>query len=231
MADFRTIPIPYGLKLVFADGTAVNWYRTSKRRTVYAEKNPHGYRFPAAASEVDEILAAMSDPAAQRPVMLDEEGRPIGAFDGGADPNPGPGGWGVVLPDGQELSGAEAHTTNNRMELTAAIHLLQATQGPLRVIGDSRYVIEGITRWIHGWRRREWRTVADKPVENRDLWEHLAAAAQGRQIHWERVSGHRGHPLNERCDRLCAEARRKLTAGGRRHKSGRLGKTASAHEQ
>lgn len=206
--DFQQVPIPYGVKLIFPDGTAVNWYRDSRRKTVYAEKNPGGHSFPRSAERLEAILAAMEGAAPER--MCDDEGRPIGAFDGGADPNPGVGGWGVVLPDGTELSGAEPHTTNNRMELTAAIQLLAATQGPLRALGDSRYVIEGITRWIHGWRQREWKTVTGKPVENRDLWEELARHARGRRIAWERIAGHRGHPLNERCDQLCAQARRQL---------------------
>ncbi|MBD3336562.1 MAG: ribonuclease HI [Candidatus Eisenbacteria bacterium] len=140
----------------------------------------------------------------------DADGRPIGAFDGGADPNPGPGGWGVVLPDGRELCGGAARTTNNRMELTAAIRLLEATSGPLHLIGDSHYVIAGITRWIHRWRRSGWRTVGGRPVENRDLWERLHALAAGRDLAWERVRGHSGHPLNERCDRLCAIGRRRV---------------------
>jgi ribonuclease HI len=211
MTEFRQIRIPYGVKLIFADGTAVNWYRDSRRRTVYAEKNPQGHVFPRAAERVEEILGALEGRAA--PQMQDDDGRPIGAFDGGADPNPGPGSWAVVLPDGRELTGVEPRTTNNRMELTSAIRLLEATRGPLRAIGDSRYVIEGITRWIHGWRQREWKTVTGKPVENRDLWEELARLAQGRRILWERVAGHRGHPLNERCDRLCVEARRKAGTG------------------
>ena len=208
MADYQQSAIPYGVKLIFPDGSAVNWYRESKRKTVYAEKNPLGHPFPRSAQKVEQILAAMS--GAPVGMMTDDEGRPLGAFDGGADPNPGVGGWAAVLPDGRELSGAVPHTTNNRMELTAAIQLLAATSGPLHAIGDSRYVIEGITRWIHAWLQRDWKTVAGKPVENRDLWEELLERARGRRIRWEQVAGHRGHPLNERCDRLCAEARRAL---------------------
>jgi ribonuclease HI len=212
--EFQQVPIPYGVKLIFPDGTAVNWYRDSRRQTVYAEKNPMGHSFPRSADRLESILAALE--GAPPEMTCDDEGRPIGAFDGGADPNPGVGGWGVVLPDGRELSGAEPHTTNNRMELTAAIQLLAATQGPLHALGDSRYVIEGITRWIHGWRQREWKTVTGKPVENRDLWEELARRAHARRITWERVPGHRGHPLNERCDQLCAKARRSLAGKGAR---------------
>jgi ribonuclease HI len=212
MTEFQQVPIAYGVKLVFSDGTAVNWYRDSRRKTVFAEKNPAGHVFPRSAEKLEQILAVLEGGAPE--VTRDDAGRGIGAFDGGADPNPGIGGWGVVLPDGGELSGTEPHTTNNRMELTAAIQLLAATRGPLHAIGDSRYVIEGITRWIHGWRQRDWKTVTGKPVENRDLWEELSRRTQGRRICWERVAGHGGHPLNERCDQLCAEARRKLRRKG-----------------
>ncbi len=208
MAHYNQTPIQYGVKLTFDDGTVVNWYRDGKKRTVYAERNPHGHPFPRTAHSIDEIVAAM-DPAADRPgpPWRDADGRPVGAFDGGASPNPGPGGWGIVLPDDSERCGGEPRTTNNRMELTGAIRLLEATRGPLRAIGDSRYVIEGITRWIAGWRKRGWQTVSKSPVENRDLWERLDALTRGREIVWERVRGHSGHPLNERCDRLCARGR------------------------
>lgn len=214
-------PIQYGVKLTFEDGTVVNWYRDGKRKTVYAERNPHAHRFPPSATRVGEILAAMgpAEDAESSPPWRDGEGRPMGAFDGGASPNPGAGGWGVVLPDGRELHGGERHTTNNRMELLAAIELLAHTEGPLRAIGDSRYVIDGITRWIHGWHKRNWKTVAGAPVENRDLWERLYDSARQRSLVWERVAGHSGHPLNERCDRLCAVGRRK--ARGRKSDSHR----------
>ncbi len=210
--DYRTSPIQYGLKITFSDGTVVNWYRDAKRKTVYPERNPHGHAFAPSATRLEQVVDVVRgrrERPAGGPPWRDAQGRPLGAFDGGASPNPGPGGWGVVLPDDRELSGAEARTTNNRMELTAAIRLLEETRGPLRAIGDSRYVIEGITRWIHGWRQRGWRTVTGSQVENQDLWERLARAADGREIVWEHVRGHHGHPLNERCDRLCAEARRR----------------------
>lgn len=207
MTDFREEPLQYGVKLVFGDGTVILWYRDSKRRTVYAERNPHGYRLPRSAAALEEILAAMDPDRAAPAEMIDEEGVPLGAFDGGADPNPGVGGWGVVLPDGRELFGGEPRTTNNRMELTGAIRLLEETSGPLHLIGDSHYVIAGITRWIHAWLRNDWKTVAGQPVENRDLWERLWALTRGRRLHWERVAGHSGHTLNERCDRLAARGR------------------------
>lgn len=213
MQSYSQSPIQYGVKLTFPDGTVINWYRDGKRRTVYAERNPHKHALPRSATRIEEILATM-DPAAcpeeQGPPWTDSEGRPLGAFDGGADPNPGSGGWGIVLPDDRELCGGEAQTTNNRMELTGAIRLLEETTGPIRIIGDSRYVIDGITGWIHKWLKREWKTVSGSPVENRDLWEQLYALSRERKIVWEHVRGHSGHPLNERCDKLCAKGRRKL---------------------
>jgi len=210
MADLRQESMPYGLKLFFDDGTVINWYRDSRRKTVYAEKNPQGHAFPRSAAAIEELVAIVEGGGTPAPQMIDDQGRPIGGFDGGASPNPGAGGWGVVLPDGRELCGGATHTTNNRMELTGAIRLLEETSGPLHAIGDSNYVIAGIERWIHGWRRRGWMTVANKPVENRDLWERLYELTQGRKIVWERVSGHRGHPLNERCDALAGEGRRQV---------------------
>jgi ribonuclease HI len=201
MTEYTTSPIQWGVKIAFADGTVVIWYRDSKRRTVRAERNPHGHRFPPSADRLEAILAAVTgapDADAPGPPWSDADGRPLGAFDGGADPNPGPGGWGVVLPDDRELCGGEPRTTNNRMELTGAIRLLEETRGPLRA----------------GWRKRGWRTVSGSAVENLDLWERLEALVRGREVVWELVRGHSGHPLNERCDRLCAVGRRQVA--GRR---------------
>jgi ribonuclease HI len=211
--------IPYGWKLFFPDGTVLNWYPESRRKTVHAEKNPRGHRLPAADPTGEGILAAMGlqdEPEARRLLGLPAcrrtpapRGLPEVAFDGGCRPNPGPGGWAVVLDDGRELSGAERHTTNNRMELTAAIRALEATRGPVRLLGDSAYVVRGATQWLPGWVRRGWRKANGQPVENADLWKRLWELLQGRQVQWELVRGHRGHPLNERCDRLVAEARRR----------------------
>ncbi|MFH1144973.1 MAG: ribonuclease H [Candidatus Eisenbacteria bacterium] len=207
MIPCREQPIAYGVKLTFEDGTVVNWYRDSRRKTVHAEKNPHGYGFPRAAAKLEDIQKAMRPTTGEPARLVDERGIPMGAFDGGASPNPGPGGWGVVLPDGREICGGEAHTTNNRMELTGAIRLLEETTGALHAIGDSHYVIEGIRSWVSAWRVRGWTTVAGQPVSNRDLWERLDGLARGRKIVWERVGGHRGHPLNERCDWLSNRGR------------------------
>jgi ribonuclease HI len=132
--------------------------------------------------------------------------------DGACKGNPGPGGWGALLRMGdkeRELSGGEAQTTNNRMELMAAIKGLEALKRPCRVTltTDSRYVMDGLTKWIHGWRRNGWKTADRKPVKNADLWQALLAASAPHRIEWKWVKGHAGHAENERVDQLaCAEA-------------------------
>ncbi|GAA4765460.1 ribonuclease HI [Stakelama sediminis] len=133
------------------------------------------------------------------------------ATDGACKGNPGPGGWGVVLRSGtteKELSGGEADTTNNRMELMAAIRGLNALKRPCRVTlsTDSKYVMDGLTKWIHGWQRNGWKTAAKKPVKNADLWQELLAAAKPHKVDWVWVKGHAGHPDNERADRLASDA-------------------------
>ena len=133
------------------------------------------------------------------------------ATDGACKGNPGPGGWGVVLRMGgteKELSGGEKLTTNNRMELTAAIEGLNALKRPCRVTlsTDSRYVMDGLTKWIHGWRRNGWKTADKKPVKNADLWQALIEASAPHRIEWVWVKGHAGHPDNERADRLASDA-------------------------
>jgi ribonuclease HI len=131
--------------------------------------------------------------------------------DGACRGNPGPGGWGVLLRyDGREkeLYGAEPLTTNNRMELTAAIEGLEALNRVCDVVltTDSNYVKQGITEWIHDWKRRNWRTAAKKPVLNAELWQRLEQAAQRHKIEWRWVKGHSGHPENERADHLANKA-------------------------
>ena len=137
---------------------------------------------------------------------------PVQLFtDGACKGNPGPGGWGAVLRYGdkeKELSGGEKLTTNNRMELTAAIKGLEALKRPCRVVlsTDSRYVMDGLTKWLPGWLRNGWKTAAKQPVKNADLWQELVAAAAPHQIRWEWVKGHAGHPENERADKLASDA-------------------------
>lgn len=133
------------------------------------------------------------------------------ATDGACKGNPGIGGWGAILRHGtteKELMGHAAHTTNNRMELTAAIEALNALKRPSRVTlsTDSVYVRDGITRWIHGWQKKGWRTAANQPVKNVELWQALLAAAAPHRIEWKWVKGHAGDPDNERADTLANAA-------------------------
>jgi len=127
--------------------------------------------------------------------------------DGACRGNPGPGGWGVILRSGsheKELYGGEQSTTNNRMELRAAIEGLAALKRPSRVTvtTDSQYVRQGITQWIEGWKRNQWRTSAKKPVKNQDLWQLLDELTSRHEVTWEWVKGHSGHPDNELADAL-----------------------------
>ncbi|MGI9485341.1 MAG: ribonuclease HI [Geminicoccaceae bacterium] len=131
--------------------------------------------------------------------------------DGGCSGNPGPGGWGAVLRWrglAKELSGYEADTTNNRMELMAAIQALETLKRPMKVkmITDSNYVRRGITGWLMGWKANGWKTADKKPVKNKDLWERLDAATERHQIEWRWVKGHSGNADNERADKLATEA-------------------------
>lgn len=127
--------------------------------------------------------------------------------DGACSGNPGPGGWGAILRSGRhekELSGGEPATTNNRMEMMAAIAALEALKRPSRVAvtTDSSYLRDGITKWLPAWKARGWKTADKKPVKNRDLWERLDAACRRHEIEWHWVRGHSGHPENERADEL-----------------------------
>ena len=127
--------------------------------------------------------------------------------DGACSGNPGPGGWGVILRFGaheKELQGGEAETTNNRMELTAAIEALKALNGSRNVVlhTDSRYVMDGINEWMPNWKKRGWKTAAKKPVKNQDLWQALDAATERHEIDWKWVKGHAGDPGNEEADAL-----------------------------
>ena len=127
--------------------------------------------------------------------------------DGACSGNPGPGGWGAILRHGateKELFGGEALTTNNRMEMMAVIEALRALKKPVqaRVHTDSQYVQKGISEWIHGWKRRGWKTAGRQPVKNEDLWRALDAAAARHRVEWRWVKGHAGDPGNERADAL-----------------------------
>ena len=145
--------------------------------------------------------------------------------DGACSGNPGPGGWGVLLQartgdtvvKERELKGGEADTTNNRMELEAAIAALEALERPSRVtvVTDSAYVKGGITAWLHGWKKNGWKTATKKPVKNEDLWRRLDAAAARHDVTWEWVKGHAGHPENERADELARAGMAPFKGGGK----------------
>ena len=139
--------------------------------------------------------------------------------DGACSGNPGPGGWGAILMSGahrKELNGGEAVSTNNRMELMAAIQALEALKRPSNVdlYTDSAYVKNGITSWIHSWKRNNWRTADKKPVKNVELWQRLDAALGAHKLNWHWVKGHAGNPENERADELAREAIRTMRENG-----------------
>ena len=135
--------------------------------------------------------------------------------DGACSGNPGPGGWGVLMfaKDGEtilksrDLSGGATETTNNKMELTAAIMALETLERPsaITIVTDSSYVKDGITTWIHGWKKNGWKTAAKKPVKNEELWKRLDAATTRHNVTWEWIKGHAGHTENERADELARE--------------------------
>ncbi len=138
--------------------------------------------------------------------------------DGACSGNPGPGGWGAILTfngAARELSGGEPLTTNNRMELMAAISALETLKRPCAVElhTDSQYVKQGITSWIHNWKRNGWRTADKKPVKNEDLWKRLDEAIRLHQVEWRWVKGHAGHEMNERADELARQGIKSLAGG------------------
>jgi ribonuclease HI len=137
--------------------------------------------------------------------------------DGACSGNPGIGGWGAILHYNsvvKELSGAQELTTNNRMEMMAAIEALKALKEPceINLYSDSQYVIKGMTEWIDGWVKKNWRTADKKEVKNNDLWQEMLKLAKIHQMHWHWVKGHAGHPQNERCDELARNAIENLRA-------------------
>lgn len=128
--------------------------------------------------------------------------------DGACSGNPGPGGWGAIIITANErleISGGESATTNNRMEMMAAIEALKATSGPVTLHTDSQYLKNGITDWMRRWKQNGWRTADKKPVKNQDLWQLLDALVSERAVHWKWVKGHAGHPENERADELARQ--------------------------
>jgi len=136
--------------------------------------------------------------------------------DGACKGNPGPGGWGAILRMGKhekEMSGAEPQTTNNRMEMTAVIRALNALTEPCEatVCTDSRYVIDGMTKWVHGWQKKGWVNASKQPVRNADLWHDLIEACTRHQVSWQWVRGHDGHAENERADKLASDAARSVS--------------------
>ena len=140
--------------------------------------------------------------------------------DGACSGNPGPGGWGAILMSGthrKEINGGEPETTNNRMELLAAINALEALKRPSKVElhTDSQYVKNGIGSWIHGWKRNGWRTADRKPVKNAELWQRLDTARLRHEVEWHWVKGHAGHPENERADELARQAIAEMKAAAR----------------
>ncbi|HTP82976.1 MAG TPA: ribonuclease HI [Alphaproteobacteria bacterium] len=147
----------------------------------------------------------MTDKPADRPPIVEI------FTDGACSGNPGPGGWGAILRwrgHEKEISGGEPETTNNRMELMAAIAALETLKRPsrVRVHTDSIYVKDGITKWLHSWKRRGWKTADKKPVKNVELWQRLETAAARHDVTWHWVRGHSGHPENERADALARDA-------------------------
>jgi ribonuclease HI len=162
---------------------------------------------------ITELTSETADPAA-------DQGRVIIHTDGGSKGNPGPGGWAAILEWGghkREIKGGEAHTTNNRMELMAAIMALETLKRPctVDVHTDSQYLQKGISEWIRGWKRNGWKTADKKPVKNADLWQRLDAAVANHKVRWHWVRGHAGHDLNERADELVGEAIAEIRAGAR----------------
>ncbi len=155
--------------------------------------------------------------------MASEKPEVVIYTDGGCEPNPGPGGWGAILsttradgsPYEREISGGDPDTTNNRMELTAALEALRTLKQPCQITlhTDSEYLKKGITEWLKGWIKNGWRTASKTPVKNQDLWQALHAETQRHSLTWKWVKGHAGNPYNERVDQLATQARERLRQG------------------
>lgn len=181
------------------------------------------FRFPTDALYMSDAVADQIEDFLSEPIPEDQGGlEPIGESsdgsihiwcDGSCAPNPGPGGWGAIVEQGgrrEELSGAHPDCTNNIMEMTAAIRALEHTPegADIFITTDSRYVMDGITKWIAGWKRRGWLKSDKKPVLNQGLWMELDKLNAKRKVTWDWVRGHSGQPENERCDELANQARR-----------------------
>lgn len=160
------------------------------------------------------LATTLADPS---PAEQPDRASAIIYTDGAAEGNPGPGGYCAIVripgrPD-RELSGSSIHTTNNKMELTAAIAGLRAVAeagiGTVTVFSDSEYLIKGMTEWLPDWERRGWKTATGQPVKNQELWQELASLCRGRRVTWQWVRGHAGHPENERCDLVATAAARR----------------------
>jgi ribonuclease HI len=165
----------------------------------------------AAESSRSDAESSRSDAKATTDAAKSSPSQVVVHTDGGSKGNPGPGGWAAILQSGEhtkEIKGGEVHTTNNRMELMAAIMALETLKRAcvVELHTDSQYLQKGITTWIHGWKRNGWRTADKKPVKNADLWQRLEAAVAGHKVGWHWVKGHAGHDLNERADELVGEA-------------------------
>src|SRR6185436_4012813 len=192
--------------------------RCSRRRPGAAEE-PAGV-FPQASLPPEGHKRARLRPSCRRGARVTEGPHVIVHTDGACSGNPGPGGWGAILSYGEhekELKGGEPHTTNNRMELMAAISALEALKRPstVEMHTDSQYVQQGISQWITKWKRNGWKTADKKPVKNVDLWQRLDDAMQQHNVKWHWVKGHAGHELNERADRLAVAAITEMRAAGR----------------
>jgi ribonuclease HI len=162
------------------------------------------------------IKIAKTFPYSKGDMANKEKSQVIIYTDGACSGNPGPGGYGAILKYGKEtkeISGCEPNTTNNRMELMAAVSALKLIKRPckIQIITDSNYMVKGMTQWIHGWIKKNWINAQKKPVLNRDLWEELLKLSQGHDIEWHWIRGHQGHPENERCDQIARQALKKCS--------------------
>jgi homoserine kinase type II len=219
-AEREALPLlARGAALRFLLTRAYDWLHTAADALV-SRKDPLEYlrrlKFQRSVRSASEY--GLADPGGRPPSPpTSQKPHVVIHTDGGAAPNPGPGGWGAVLVTGnhrKEICGGEANTTNNRMELMAAISALEALKKPSRVDlhTDSQYLRDGISKWIHNWKRRGWRTADNSPVKNVELWQRLDAARQRHEVNWHWLRGHAGHPENERADELAREGMRKALA-------------------